>query len=47
MKAAARKAGIVKDPDALRELLRWWGRARPEQRAVFLDLITAERGDPA
>jgi hypothetical protein len=42
LKAAVRKAGIVKDPDPVRELLRWWQRA---QRAVFLDLVMAERGD--
>jgi len=39
LKAAARKAGIVKDPDPVRELLHWW------QRADFLDLVMAERGD--
>jgi hypothetical protein len=45
LKAAVRKAGIVKDPDPVRELLHWWQRARPEQRADFLDLVMAERGD--
>jgi hypothetical protein len=41
LKAAARKAGIVKDPDPLRELKRWWGRASDCDRAQFEGFIDA------
>jgi hypothetical protein len=42
LKAAARKAAkIVKDPDPLRELKRWWGRASDGDRAQFEDFIDA------
>jgi hypothetical protein len=35
LRAAARTAGIVKPPDPLRELMRWWGRASDVDRARF------------
>jgi hypothetical protein len=37
--AAAREAGIVKDPDPFRELKRWWGRASDHDRMRFEDFI--------
>jgi len=33
---AAKEAGIVKDPDPLKELQKWWTKASDEQRALFL-----------
>jgi len=39
LKAAAREAGIVKDPDPFRELKRWWGRASDHDRMRFEDFI--------
>jgi hypothetical protein len=42
LRAAARAAGIIKPPDPVKELMRWWWRSRPEQRAVCLDLIATE-----
>jgi hypothetical protein len=47
LKAAAHEAGIVKDPDPVREVMRWWRRSRPEQRAVVLDLVMAELKEDA
>jgi len=35
--AAAKAAKIIKDPDPLRELKRWWGRASDGDRARFED----------
>ena len=33
------EAGIVKPPDPLKQLLRWWDLASPEQQAAFLGHI--------
>jgi hypothetical protein len=33
IRAAARKAGIVKDPNPYDQLLKWWGKASPEDQA--------------
>jgi hypothetical protein len=41
IRAAARKAGIVKDPHPLAELKRWWDRATDMDRAQFQDFIDA------
>lgn len=35
VRAAAREAGIVKPPDPLKQLRRWWRAASPDQRAAF------------
>jgi hypothetical protein len=37
--AAAREAGIIKPPDPLREMKRWWGRASDHARMRFEDFI--------
>jgi hypothetical protein len=39
VRAAAKAAGIVHDPDALDQLRRWWKKASEEQRAEFLSEI--------
>ena len=41
--AAAKAAKIVKDPDPLRELKRWWGRASDCDRAQFEDYLDIRR----
>jgi hypothetical protein len=39
VRAAAKAAGIVEDPDALDQLRRWWKKASEEQRATFREEI--------
>jgi hypothetical protein len=49
IRAAARQAKILKPPQPLRELKRWWGRATDMNRAQFEDWIDAwlrDRNDP-
>lgn len=41
--AAARAAGIVREPDPYRQLCKWWGKASDEQRARFEDFIAQWR----
>jgi hypothetical protein len=45
--AASLEAGIVKPPDALKQLCKWWSVANEEQRAAFEDYIAAWRREDA
>jgi hypothetical protein len=45
--AASLEAGIVKPPDALKQLCKWWSVANEEQRAAFEDYIAAWRREGA
>jgi hypothetical protein len=41
LRDAARKAGIVKPPDSYRQLVLWWDRASPKDRACFHTYLKA------
>jgi hypothetical protein len=43
IRAAAKAAGIIKPPDAYKQLLAWWDRASDEERISFKVYLTAWR----
>jgi hypothetical protein len=43
VRAAAREAGMVKDPTPLHVLQRLWHRASPDERRALVDWITQQR----